>query len=993
MTSASLICSEENRREDVRSAPLLGFDYVEVSDAQTTLYVYLLGKAPAQITQANLQLSGGARIRDLAITSVRVVRQTDPTLDDYLEVTVNHPGDFSNYTIAAVALDDSGRPTTQPMQGFDPFYAKVCFSFKASCPSALDCQSQTVCPPAQLTQPEISYLAKDYESFRQLILDRLALIMPAWQEEHAPDIGIAIVELLAYVGDYLSYYQDSVATEAYLATARQRISVRRHARLVDYTMHEGCNARAWLTIGTDTDQQLDPAEIFFITGYPAAPASHILTAADLINVSVTSYEVFEVLAPAGGAMIQIRASHSEIHFYTWGNCRCCLPAGTTMATLVDAWVPAPGAESGSGTGTPPDTGNPGLPSAPAPQSPRIATHVSSGTDAASASGQSDGPPGTVRTLHLAAGDLLIFEEVRGPKTGNAADADVTHRQAVRLTRVTPAVDTLYKPDGQSLGQPVLEIEWSAEDALTFPLCISSQNPAPDCGCMEDVSVARGNVILVDHGASTTEVIGTVGTESTTPSCPGCCRPASIEILPQCFSPVLGEEPLTWSQPLADICSASGMIVQDPRLAMPRITLSSAPPAPALSAAAVEPLFTFDDLAAPTSIAKAMLDANNVAAQFLLHQLSATTRQLIAGWDSSSPLPSQLAIALTADLTALLTAWSPVADLLESQPDAKSFVIETDNDGFGHLRFGDGILGEKPPAGAEFRADYRVGSGTSGNVGRETINFIVFRHEKLSGVNLTPRNPLAATGGTDPEPMDEVRRFAPYAFSTVLERAITADDYATLAEDNGRRLTARDAALSRNPKRCTIPFVPLQAAKAALRWNGSWYTAFVALDPQGSETAPATLTKEVGRYLEPYRRMGHDLLVAAAEYVPLKVTINVCILPDYLQGHVEAAILAAVGNGMLPDGTLGFFHPDRLSFGDGVYVSQLTAAVQAIPGVRSVKVVELERLTLADYFSPSPASELPANSALALGPLEIARLDNDPNFPENGVLILNLRGGR
>ena len=72
--------------------------------------------------------------------------------------------------------------------------------------------------------------------------------MPEWRERHVPDIGITLVELLAYVGDHLSYYQDAVATEAYLGTARQRISVRRHARLVDYQMHEGCNARAWVTI-------------------------------------------------------------------------------------------------------------------------------------------------------------------------------------------------------------------------------------------------------------------------------------------------------------------------------------------------------------------------------------------------------------------------------------------------------------------------------------------------------------------------------------------------------------------------------------------------------------------------------------------------------------------------------------------------------------------------------------------------------------------------
>ena len=72
--------------------------------------------------------------------------------------------------------------------------------------------------------------------------------MPQWQERNPADLGVALVELLAYVGDHLSYQQDAVATEAYLGTARRRVSVRRHARLVDYPMHDGCNARAWVQV-------------------------------------------------------------------------------------------------------------------------------------------------------------------------------------------------------------------------------------------------------------------------------------------------------------------------------------------------------------------------------------------------------------------------------------------------------------------------------------------------------------------------------------------------------------------------------------------------------------------------------------------------------------------------------------------------------------------------------------------------------------------------
>src|SRR6185312_4621661 len=95
--------------------------------------------------------------------------------------------------------------------------------------------------------------------------------MPDWKERHAADIGIMLVEVLAYVGDYLSYYQDAVATEAYLDTARQRISVRRHGRLVDYVLSEGTNARAFVAVAVDGELTVQVSEVAFVTGYPGAP--------------------------------------------------------------------------------------------------------------------------------------------------------------------------------------------------------------------------------------------------------------------------------------------------------------------------------------------------------------------------------------------------------------------------------------------------------------------------------------------------------------------------------------------------------------------------------------------------------------------------------------------------------------------------------------------------------------------------------------------------
>jgi hypothetical protein len=512
------------------------------------------------------------------------------------------------------------------------------------------------------------------------------------------------------------------------------------------------------------------------------------------------------------------------------------------------------------------------------------------------------------------------------------------------------------------------------------------------------------VILVDNGGDPVEVIGTVPTDSTSPQCPKCCETASVTITPGLFRPTLSQEPLTSSEPLPPACSAADFMRQDPQQALPNISLTSIPPAPTCAAGTsptqpqppcvMQSLFTFDDLADPTGLATSLHPPANANLEFLLAQLSPATQQALTAWNGSLPLPPALVAELITDLTALLQAWTVQRDLLESGPNDLNFVVEIDNNGYGHVRFGDGVCGYLPDAGALFRASYRVGNGTQGDVGADTITYIVLRQEKLSGVDLLPRNPLAATGGTDPEPIDDVKQFAPYAFRDQLERAITAADYASIAADNERRLEARATLEAEDSAICTATFTQLQGANAALRWTGSWYTALVALDPMDEETSPPELIDEVTLYLEPFRRMGYDLLVSGAEYIPLKVGITVCVLPNYLRGDVEGGVLAALGNGVLPDGTLGFFNPDNLTFGGGVYVSQLLATVQAIAGVQNVMVTELERFEISGLVgSPQDDDALPCNSALLLGPFEIAQLDNDPNFPEHGHLVLTMEGGR
>jgi predicted phage baseplate assembly protein len=265
----------------------------------------------------------------------------------------------------------------------------------------------------------------------------------------------------------------------------------------------------------------------------------------------------------------------------------------------------------------------------------------------------------------------------------------------------------------------------------------------------------------------------------------------------------------------------------------------------------------------------------------------------------------------------------------------------------------------------FTAHYRSGGGTSGNVGAEAICHLVVPAIAEAG-GLAPRNPLPANGGRNPESKDDVRLVAPYAFRGEIERAITADDYATIAARLG------------GPS--------LQSTAAALRWTGSWFRADIALDPRRRAPSGAADPAVIAAGLERFRRIGHDLATSVGVAVPLDVRLSVCAEPDHLRAHVRADVLDVLGSGVTRTGALGFFHPDALVLGQDIDISRVTAAAMRVEGVASVKVDRFERL------DDGPANEI-ETGVLPIGPLEVARLDNDPSSPENGVLTVKVEGGR
>lgn len=527
-------CCNDHRRIALKGHPgLNGIDYLEVVDnktdpseeRQTVLLVYFINPLAYNSFQTkNVLIEGGERIQDIQVVYLSFGLGSPPSspvsslpagdINNVLVVKVDKAGDFSTYTLRLV----QDHKHTDPPPGFDPLFAAVEFSFKVLCTSEFDCAPSHVCVPESGKAPEINYLAKDYSSFRQLMLDRMALLVPQWTERNPADMGVVLIELLAYAGDYLSYRQDAIATEAYLGTARKRVSVKRHVRLVDYPMHDGCNARTWIHLEVSAGIQ----NLLLTTG-AGSNKTKVLTrgvglplvfrpdTGEFETVLQQKLRIFELMHP-----LVLHARHNEMQFYNWLQTDCCLPKGSTSATLAGHF---------------PD---------------------------------------------LLTGYTLILVEIAGPVTGQPGDADPLHRHAVQLTCVELAYDPLGDPSrfpADYTPIPVTRITWHSLDALPFPICISATTHD---GLVTVVSLAYGNNILADHGYSIEEKLPAVpatptllnGSNSQPPSADPCKKPQEISIPPR-YRPSLRKGPLTQAarydpeHPPASASLARRWSMQDP----------------------------------------------------------------------------------------------------------------------------------------------------------------------------------------------------------------------------------------------------------------------------------------------------------------------------------------------------------------------------------------------------------------------------------------------
>jgi predicted phage baseplate assembly protein len=942
----SLVVEGDARRHRIRERHGNGIAAVEVREHGTRLLVFFLEHAPRGLHPGNVRIDAPPQGRGVRAVELRRAVEEDAELEDRLVVELDRAGSGGTYRLSIVEREPDGSPGRRAHRGIDPRYAEASFAFDVDAPQPPVVGSPGGAPAAD---SDISYLLRDYQGLRQLMLDRLAVTIPGEAERHVPDPWVTLVELLAYLGDDLSYYQDAVATEAYLQTARRRVSVRRHARLVDYRLHDGCSARAWVCLEVTRPVAVPLDQIRFAAAgglLRARPPLIDATAfpADRL-AALQQYSPLPARPPGAraGAELSLAPAHNAIELWAWGERDSHLVAGATSAVLVDGERPRSDDEL-----------------------PR-------------------------RALRLGAGDVVVFEETRDPIDPRDELADPGHRQAVRLTDVHPTVDELY-------GQALLEVRWAPEDALGFDLAVTARGRA----CCK----ANGNVVLVAHGIDTTEDVELEAPRLSRAPLSFSGAFPDLGTVARHQARRLRAMYASWRREIEDWRhdALRGTPLSQERLALLRRQLGEHE---------LEQLgLSGDRDEDAVAGARAERDAEGLA-ELLAHagRLLAGRRRRLEALadlaDASGPLDEVLieeveedwgprlggalapgrpgswgpaSDALQQDPRAALPVlwltdaegghvWRPALDLIGGAPADRAVVAEVDDDGVAGLR----IAGA--PRARTLHATYRVGNGTAGNAEAGAINAVVWAGSQARAGGRPPgslnaitavRNPLPASEGVDPEDAETAKLRIPGAFLDHQPRALTPEDYVALATD------------VRGVRR----------AAAQLRSTGSLAVIDVAVQPAAGEDPRRELLEDVHRALESVRRIGHVVRVHPPRYRPLVIELEVALATTAVRADVAAALARLLSSGWLADGTPALFSPARLGFATTVYSSPIIAATHGVAGVRSAVLKRFGFLG-----EPKPPAGAAIAAALTVAALEIVRLDNDPALPGNGYALVTLEGGR
>jgi hypothetical protein len=253
------------------------------------------------------------------------------------------------------------------------------------------------------------------------------------------------------------------------------------------------------------------------------------------------------------------------------------------------------------------------------------------------------------------------------------------------------------------------------------------------------------------------------------------------------------------------------------------------------------------------------------------------------------------------------AWTEAPSLYGEDPSDQVFATLNQSDGTADVLFGDGVEGALLPTGQNnILANYRVGLGSSGNVGANTLVTLMDRPLGVSGVT----NPSAVTGGQDAQSVDDIRANAPLTVLT-LGRAVSLADYQSYATS----------------------FAGIAKAYALWIPSGPGKGVFLTVAAAGGAPLPPG-SPALANLVTSLQNYGNPLIpISAQSFLETLFGLSADLKydPAYDQPTVQAQVLQALSQ------TYSFA---QRTFGQGVSVDEIATVIQAVPGVVAVNVKEI-----------------------------------------------------
>jgi predicted phage baseplate assembly protein len=289
------------------------------------------------------------------------------------------------------------------------------------------------------------------------------------------------------------------------------------------------------------------------------------------------------------------------------------------------------------------------------------------------------------------------------------------------------------------------------------------------------------------------------------------------------------------------------------------------------------------------------------------------------------------------------AWEPVTSLEDSEPGSNHFVFDAES---GRVLFGNGLNGRVPPTGQAIRARwYRTSNGRSGNVAKGLR--WKFRTAAVPAVLL--KNPDPASGGTDPEPLNEMELRA-RALLNRPNRAVTPLDIERLALGTPGAFVARAAAIPNCPTPEGITVVALSKVRPGRT---------------GPPKPPsAAFLSAVEQHLQQRRLLCDNLRVVGPVYVEVRVSARLRLTKGAAAATVLERALRALGR-FLAGEDEGDEAPAPLSpcptrwpLGRWVFPSEVYAVLDGVTGVDVASNVVLSAWNGSVRIEPHTTGAIP-----------------------------------